>query len=121
MREEINKRTKDKDIALMACVLNPFTKDLEFLSSEEKTTIHGNLLTATLQSKLEVVVKQEPTEDPTTSSATPTLPSLPNFEPMDETQTAPEEPIMQVPDKRRKYDNSDMEDWLDDVVFVGSI
>jgi len=36
IQTEMSSRTKGKELALMACVLNPFTKGLEFLSPSEK-------------------------------------------------------------------------------------
>ena len=37
MGQEIENRTQDTDLALLACSLNPFTKHLRFLGAEYRT------------------------------------------------------------------------------------
>lgn len=48
MKSELQSRTQDRELALMACMLNPFTKD--FLPTEERLDAHQLLLRIALNS-----------------------------------------------------------------------
>lgn len=50
MKSELQSRTQDRELALMACMLNPFTKDLDFLPTEERLDAHQLLLRIALNS-----------------------------------------------------------------------
>jgi hypothetical protein len=40
MQSELQSRTQDRELALMACILNPFTKNLEFLPVDDRIKAH---------------------------------------------------------------------------------
>ena len=88
MRAQLESRTQDKDLAFLGCMLNPASKNLEFLPSEERAHGHDILLQAALKvADVSLVkVKVEPDAaassdtaiSSTSSSALPPLPSAPD-------------------------------------------
>lgn len=136
MREELEKRTEDTELAMLACALNPFTKDLTFLRQSDAEKARELLLTTALeQNNNTLKIKQETTEEVTQDL--PVLPRLPetesSVETLDHPTDQPESSLPQIektiivdidetPDgpspKKLKMEMQDMDDWLSDVVFV---
>ena len=84
MKEEICKRMTDEEIPLMAAMLSPDTKNLNFLSESERISAHQLLLTKAL-SVSNVKIKEEKNETVTDSSSqsgpsTDILPKLPSLD-----------------------------------------
>lgn len=59
MKSELQSRTQDMELALMACLLNPFTKDLDFLPTEERLDAHQLLLKIALNSNEKAAKKKK--------------------------------------------------------------
>ena len=126
--EMINRCAKvenDEEISLMACILNPLMKQLDFLTPEQKNSAKMMLTEKALElADVPLSVKTEPTED----NPPPALPSLPSVsDPTDddiivqnekcESGKTPKSP----PNKKVKsiFHNEDIDDWLTDVIYVG--
>lgn len=87
MRTQLESRTKDRDLALLGCMLNPASKNLEFLPSEERAYGHDILLKAALEvadvSLVKVKVEPDDTAssdatNPSSETGLPPLPSAPD-------------------------------------------
>ncbi|KAL3858382.1 hypothetical protein ACJMK2_012973 [Sinanodonta woodiana] len=107
MRQELDNRTQDKDLALLGCLLNRTMKDLEFLPDSGRAYGHALLLKVALDmADVKVNVQVEPvTSDEQPSDSLPPqriAPSLLNFR-----------------DDNTKTINVDKDDWLQDVVCLG--
>jgi len=80
IQTEMASRTKDKELALTVCVLNPFTKGLEFLSPSEKELANKLLLENAQNVSLgESVVEKEPEEDSQSTVTQQKEPPLPVY------------------------------------------
>ena len=149
MTRELEKRTQDVDLALLGCVLNPFTKHLGFLDTSNRAKALALLEEEALDlfhktgGSACIKVKQEPgqsnpnlPEKPGQSNpALPELPVVPSLiQDMYESdikpvatpstdsaaETASDSAHMPSPAKKVKVDeNQNMDDWLSDVVCVG--
>lgn len=106
MSEEMNARTESEDLALIAAFLNPDTKELTFLSPEDKDRTMGLIRDNLCHGY--VRVKKEPHVE----TVEPELPVPPKG--MSDLNT--EEP---VPMKIPKIMCSDSDDWLQDVIVTG--
>jgi len=86
MSDEIIKRCarvdNDEEISLMACILNPLMKQLEFLSQEQRDHAQGLMTEKALElANTPVQIKTEPTGGNEKSTpAEPSLPSVPGLE-----------------------------------------
>ena len=76
MASEIESRTQDKELVVVTCVLNPFTKSLDVQSANECLDGHQMLLKAALNMKPKPVlkVKKEPWISKSQNDSLPTLP-----------------------------------------------
>ena len=123
--ENLKKRPFDLPAYKMAAVLHPETKDLRFLSEEERTTTlrllrdEANARAAPSEEvkiKAEAAEAVEPTQaeadQPGTAPALPALPALPDPPTL---PTAPDVPDEPSPAKKPKTDN-----FLDDIIFMGA-
>ena len=148
MKAQLDTRTKDRDLAIMACMLNPFTKQLDFFSLEQRLDGHAMLLREALGVSDEVLVKKEPGTNEESVPALPTLPALPeddmntlpdrqaalNEKPplMKSSDAAPQtaaisdeplnsraKPETSNPSPAKKPRVSDIDDWLQDIVCMG--
>ncbi|VDI28310.1 Hypothetical predicted protein [Mytilus galloprovincialis] len=125
MINRCDKVENDEEISLMACILNPLMKQLDFLTPEQKNSAKMMLTEKALElADVPLSVKTEPTED----NPPPALPSLPSVsDPTDddiivqnekcESGKTPKSP----PNKKVKsiFHNEDIDDWLTDVIYVG--
>ncbi|KAJ8286540.1 hypothetical protein GJAV_G00040340 [Gymnothorax javanicus] len=128
LREFFQSRSQDKQLALLACALNPFTRHLEFLPESERREAHR-----LLQDEAELVEVPEKVPEPSGDPATVT-PDANTEQPLhsesdlsrstaqpstSSTQTplSPEPQSVQslLPKKRAKMD---MDSWLQDVIDV---
>lgn len=138
MNTELKQRdlTEDRELILMACMLNPFTKDLDFLPYEEKSDAHSILLkkaqelcsdpqTTRIKTELETT-QSEPVEQ---QLPLPELPSM-DIEPstsvdiqsdneMKNIEMVAEPDTVNLGNKEEIHQSSDMDDWLQDVVCIG--
>ena len=143
MGSEIESRTRDKELAVMACVLNPFTKSLDFLSVNERLEGHQLLLKAALglESKPVLKVKEEPgivgpqngslpplpvvpdlLKNDTISSEVqrPDLPTLPSLDPLPSQKSEEDVKVLYVRESEPKKPKlHDMDEWLQDVICIG--
>ena len=129
MKEEICKRITDEEIPLMAAMLSPDTKNLNFLSESERISAHQLLLTKAL-SVSNVKIKEEKNETVTDSSSqsgpsTDILPKLPSLD--SELTHDPQTEVICTGEKTvdecgvssaKKMKCVDLEDWFDDVFVV---
>lgn len=118
MKAELDKRASFEGIALVACALNPFTKNFDF-APEHKESAMAQLRTAVTGTQLNI--KTEPGE-PVPEIGLPSTPQLPELpEQFNEQEpNQPEVEIVEPPAKTVKMNKAaDFEDWLDDVVFTG--
>lgn len=134
MKRELEKRTQDTDLALLACALNPFTKNLRFLEDSFKTKAQELLEQQCTEVYHElgscVKIKQELTEEAGPSKAedcTPDLPPLPALPPdpgeSDNGQLVADITEKPSSPKKIKVETTslpNMDDWLNDVIFVGA-
>lgn len=118
MQVELNKRAVTEKIALMGCLMNPFTKDLNFVP-ELREQAHS-YLREELQicCKDGIKIKMEPEDNRNRTDAEPPLPTIPEQaelepKPTAEGETEPEEPQI------KKLKSADTEDWLSDIVCIG--
>ncbi|XP_055997965.1 E3 SUMO-protein ligase ZBED1-like [Ostrea edulis] len=117
MQLEMDKRAVSEDISVIACMMNPFTKDLNFAPNDRD---RARMLLREMVSVLDVnpvQVKQEKVDD----KIVPALPSLPSMNSQPEEQVSPDggsEPDTQ-PRKTKKLKSADTDDWLDDIVITG--
>lgn len=124
IQQEIMNRTKPEDISLLGCIVNPFTKDLDFMPGNREEA-HNLLRNAVFSVDMQVVVKQEKKKTDQDDIAAPLsdLPCLPkdienvpnDIENGD--QVTGEEIKYSPPSKKPK--SADTEDWLADVVCTG--
>ena len=150
MSDEIIKRCarvdNDEEISLMACILNPLMKQLEFLSQEQRDHAQGQLTEKALElASTPVQIKTEPLECHERSTpAEPSLPSVSGLEtdgkhcsadvlPEQSEKVDVNEIISKTdesklsntnsspPTKKLKVaiKNEDIDDWLCDVIYVG--
>lgn len=110
MISELESRTQDTEIAMMACMLNPYTKNLDFLETDQRVSAHSCLLKEALacsSNGLVINIKTEPGQD----SGTDVVPQLPvlNHNSVEVDQNRVE---IKSPCKKFK---SDMDDWLQDL------
>ena len=120
---ELEKRTQDTDLALLACVLNPFTKYLRFLELSYQTRALQLLEEKACELSLSQSVKIKQ-EDATDLNEIPlqSLPVAPDMlvgnDQVNDTQLQPE--VMEIPSKKIKLEKnlSHTDDWLEDVIFV---
>lgn len=110
MQSELEKRTEMEDIPLLACALNPFTKNFDF-APEQKGSVLALLREAVMG--ITVTVKKEPEVN---NNIAP-IPNEPSQSALQELETDTEVNVVEPPVKKRKA--ADFEDWLDDVVFTG--
>lgn len=127
---ELADRTQDKEILFVACMLNPATKSLSFLSEEEQCYGHDLLLQYALQMK----VKLEPNQQNTSvasEAAQPPLPPLPDLN-INNNVVTPSTSSTSNQVKNQPSETSDsqgpspakkrtmgLDDWLQDVVCTG--
>ncbi|KAK3607569.1 hypothetical protein CHS0354_011106 [Potamilus streckersoni] len=119
MRQELDSRTQDKDLALLGCLLNHTMKDLEFLLDSEQADGYALLLKVALgmaDVKVNVKVKPE-TSDEQPSEILPPLPIVPSLLNIgdDNDKTV----VMHSPPSKKAKVNVDMDEWLPDVVCIG--
>ena len=114
MQAEMNKRTQSEDISLMACLLNPFTKGLDFVS-EERERAHA--LLRGLVSGVTLVKMEAPDDGGNKPDVAP-LPLLPQFPGEEEDENNSVEDLSQ-PTAAKKMKSADTDDWLEDVVCTG--
>lgn len=130
MNTELDHRdlAEDRELILMACMLNPFTKDLNFLSCEEKSDAHALLLKKAQELSSEpATTKVKLESDSSQSVPIQQLPPLPamEIEPSTSADIHSDNDLEIVPDSvsvKCKADiihSSDMDDWLQDVVCTG--
>jgi hypothetical protein len=131
LQTEMEKRTQDRDIPLLACLLNPGTKNLEFLGEQDfqlaKSLMEQEAAKVVMQPI--TVKKEKPDEHLDTLPALPTFPTEENNnKPVSSKVIQPD--IEEVPGsstmepkeiKGTKRKLRDMEDWLDDVIFVKEV
>ena len=122
IQTKMTSRTKDKELTLMACVLNPFTKRLEFLSPSEKELANKLLLENAQNVSLgEFIVKKEPEGDSQSTATQQKEPPLPVFTDSDQSDAIPIEQSNDVnepsePTPSKKARSADMDDWLQDIM-----
>ena len=115
---EMTKRTKPESISLLGSALNPFAKDLTFLSQKDRETAHKLLrdilmpLNVTLKVENEVDQPQEENPQPQEDNP-PKLPFLPTLEDSDSVEEIDACP----PSKKKK--SVDTDDWLADIICTG--
>ncbi|XP_069134524.1 E3 SUMO-protein ligase ZBED1-like [Argopecten irradians] len=110
MDAEMQKRTDDRDLGIMASVLNPFTKELAFLTEEERERGHKMLLEEALSVTCQVTVKTEKVSDEETLPPVPPLPDLPVEE--------VEEPNVLMLEPKQKARKCGEDDWFNDVIVL---
>lgn len=122
MLAEMNKRTQSEDISLMACLLNPFTKGLDFVP-EEREKAHA--LLRGLVCGITIVKKEKDNPEASEGEVSaekdnnvPPLPVLPNLNLPDD-ETVHEIHDLSQPSAAKKLKSADTDDWLEDVVCVG--
>ena len=59
MMSEIVKRTTDTNFPYLACCLNPFTKNLEFMEPSERIKAHSHLTEMALTHKVDIKIKKD--------------------------------------------------------------
>ncbi|XP_046560924.1 zinc finger BED domain-containing protein 4-like [Haliotis rubra] len=118
IRQQMAYRTSgDKELISMACVLNPFAKDLEFLSAEDRAFAHDLLLKQAGGVNIASInmIKKEPgTED--------VLPHLTNLGIHDEDGkviSVEEDISLTLSPAKRICPAADMDEWLEDVLCTG--
>ena len=149
MGQEMEKRMQDTELALLACILNPFTKHLRFLGAGYRTRAIDLLETAAMdmhheldghptlkikQEKKERVSQTETVHDdqPQPLIPEPPLPKIPSILQEDDHDVQEgdhdEQVLPDIPHKKMKIENemsksshkkSHMDDWLQDVICVG--
>ncbi|XP_033747166.1 zinc finger BED domain-containing protein 4-like [Pecten maximus] len=137
IRKQMEFRTEAEEIALVICILSPFTKGFEFLP-DKKEVAEGLLRKLASNVEVSVTVKQEPIEqelEPVTK-VVPDLPTLgiydDDHEMTDESnptttsqsqKSVPEdkttEQTQETESLKKKLKSKDTEDWLDDVICTG--
>lgn len=130
MTMQLESRTTDKDYALVASLLTPSTKQMLFISDEDRLIAHNLLFEQLLESHTKFLVKNEQTIDQNANTLVdlPELPSLPGPS-ADVTseqicvsdELKPE--VCSVPSKKIKTTIEDKKEthgtsWLQDVIFV---
>lgn len=119
MLAEMSKRTQSEDISLMACLLNPFTKGLDFVS-EEREKAHA--LLRGLVCGITIVKKEKDTpeapEGEVSAEKDNNVPALPNLN-LPDNETGHEVHDLSQPSAAKKLKSADTDDWLEDVVCVG--
>lgn len=137
LRDEMKKRSQDRYIPLLACLLNPGTKHLEFLSEEFK---YAKALLEEKAAQVEIqplIVKKEKQDDSLNpedlGEPLPNLPTFPEEEGAKINEEADSKPLepksseIQNPENNNnniekpqgtKRKMKDMEEWLDDVIFI---
>ncbi|XP_060567575.1 E3 SUMO-protein ligase ZBED1-like [Ruditapes philippinarum] len=119
MKEELLKRTQVEDVPLLAALLNPDTKNLNFLTAEEQVSARQLLMDTALNLKVDnaalpnVKVKQEEA----VSANLPDLPVLPDID-LESDQNVKFECEKEGPSEK-KMKLTDMDEWFDDVCFIG--
>ena len=114
MKQQLDNRCEAKDLILLACVLNPFTKDMGFLPAVESARAHSLLREKVCQKNVHIKKEGEPSEPQEDASSLPFLP---------EAETGADksdEPTPEVPAAKPYSKLADMDDWLDDIVFAGT-
>ena len=131
MASEINSRTQDKELVVVTCVLNPFTKSLDVLSANECLDGHQMLLKAALNMKPKPVlkVKKEPWISKSQNDSLPTLPVVPDLLQTNQPQTHPPYPRVLLGNQSKCYlivnlsqkkpELHDIDEWLLDVICIG--
>ncbi|XP_033724920.1 zinc finger BED domain-containing protein 4-like [Pecten maximus] len=142
IRKQMEFRTEAEEIALVGCILSPFTKGFEFLP-DKKEVAEGLLRKRSSDVEVSVTVKQEPIEqelEPVTK-VVPDLPTLGNYdddhEMTDESnstttyqsqKSVPEDKTTEQTQEteskespKKKLKSKDTEDWLDDVICTGEV
>ena len=115
---EMTKRTQPESISLLGSALNPFEKDLTFLSQKDRETAHKLLrdilmpLNVTLKVANEVDQPQEENPKPQEDNP-PKLPFLSTLEDSDSVEETDAYP----PSKKKK--SVDTDDWLADIICTG--
>ena len=120
MQSEMEKRTEEEDIVLLATVLNPFTKEFS-LCPNLKDRAH-QLLRHHAQSissvPFSIQVKKEKDENAAARSELPALPTFPDEdEETDMEDNSIQENNNDCPSKKIRA--ADTEDWLEDVMCTG--
>lgn len=115
MRDQMESRMAAEDLAVLGCILNPFTKDFQFfpdMKSKAEDLLKASIKGVNLP---EVKVKLENNSDETLSDTSLPLPTLPTDNITDTNPDANKK--NQPPVKKMK--SADTEDWLSDIVCVG--
>lgn len=140
LRDEMKKRSQDRDIPLLACLLNPGTKHLEFLSEEEfkyaKALLEEKAAQVEIQPSPIIVKKQKQDDSLNPEDMGGPLPNLSTFPEEEgakineEAHSKPFEPKSSEIQNLENNNNNiekpqgtkrkmkDMEEWLDDVIFI---
>lgn len=107
MQVELIKRPVTEKIALMGCLMNPFTKDLNFVP-ELREQAHS-YLREELQIcfKDGIKIKMEPEDNQNRTDAEPPLPTIPEQAELEPKPTAEGE-----------TEPADTEDWLSDIICM---
>ena len=95
MKEQLDSRTKDRDLAVMASMLNPLTKELNFLTVEERLDAHSMLLREAMGVSDKIQVKKEPGSE----EAVLPLPALPALPALPDEMSLPDEEMEVKPTK----------------------
>lgn len=127
MKSELQRRTQDRELALMACMLNPFTKDLDFLPTEERLDAHQLLLRIALNSDekaaKKIKIKKEKGIDDNDNELNEMQrePELPKPELPRMITEVESEDVEEVdgPSKAKKLNLGDCDEFLQDIVCVG--
>ncbi|XP_053403224.1 E3 SUMO-protein ligase ZBED1-like [Mercenaria mercenaria] len=123
MAEQLEIRSEIEDLALLGCILSPFTKGFEFMP-DQKTKAESLLRNYVLVEDPPPAVKVKQEKDVTSNELKPPLPSLPTLPevPIEipvvslvelEKSTSVEAPLP------KKFKSADTEDWLSDIVCIG--
>ena len=108
LAKEINKRTTSDVTTLIACIMNPFTKDLAFLPEEREQAhqILRDLMSTVEQPRIKQEDQETEAKETEFQENPAPLPALPTLDTV----------TISSPDKRLK--SADTEDWLEDVVCI---
>ena len=118
MQEELNRRATSDKITLLGCIMNPFTKNLDFVP-DQRESAYSYLREEVFSNFMEVDIKKEKCNDERTC-AKDCEPESPNVETelTEEGKRKIASPqIIGQPCKKIK--SADTEEWLDDVVCTG--
>ena len=70
-----------EELYLMACILNPLMKGLDFLNQEQRSLAQGLLTKKALDlAYIQIQIKTESCQSTDNSPSLPSLPSVPGFE-----------------------------------------